>query len=222
MKTQMYNVVEIFKSIEGEGKRAGVPATFIRLYGCNLRCSYCDTMYGVEGNQYNRMSLDEILNVCYTFDLRHVTVTGGEPLIQPNIKELILELARNGFEVNIETNGAVDISPYSLASNVFITMDYKCPSSGMEDKMLLVNFSYLRKKDVLKFVVGSMEDLERARQLINEYYLTFSCNVYFSPVFGNIEPKTIVEYVLDHPELSNAYVQVQLHKIIWDPEQRGV
>lgn len=222
MKTPTYEVVEIFKSIEGEGRRAGLPATFIRLYGCNLRCSYCDTLYGIEGDGFIVMTLEQILQKVQELGLNAVTLTGGEPLIQPNIRELIKELTSQNYHVNIETNGAVDIKPYISNPNVLITMDYKCPSSGMENCMITSNLHLLRTMDVLKFVVGSVKDLDKAREIILEYNLLYSCKIYFSPVFGNIDPKVIVQYLLDHRELNNCYVQLQLHKFIWDPNERGV
>lgn len=222
MKKIVFKVVEIFQSIEGEGKHAGLPSTFIRLYGCNLRCTYCDTMYGVEGNNYKQMTLDEILAVCNNAKIKNVTITGGEPLIHPEIKTLIDTLTFSGYRVNIETNGAVDITRYLSNRYVLITMDYKCPSSGMEDKMLISNLDKLRPTDVLKFVVGSKEDLDKAKDIIVEHDLSNKCKIYFSAVFGNIEPKDIVTYILHHEQLLNCYVQLQLHKYIWEPDKKGV
>lgn len=209
-------VVEIFKSIEGEGIRAGYPATFIRLYGCNLRCSYCDTPYGYEGDTYVEMTVNDIVCKVKSLNCEKITLTGGEPLIHPNVDELISELYRAGFEVNIETNGSVDITPY-LVRHLIITMDYKCPSSGQQDKMLLNNLGLLRHKDVVKFVVGSTEDLD----VCKEIHSHTKAQVFISPVFDKITPEEIVNYMLQH-NMNDCRVQVQLHKIIWEPNKRGV
>lgn len=131
-------VVEIFKSIDGEGKRAGLPTTFIRLYGCNLNCSYCDTRYGCEDSNYTTMSLDEIIDKVEDLGVSCVTLTGGEPLLQTDVKVLIELLNRMNYDVNIETNGSIDFQPFVKGLNhVFVTMDYKCPISGMEKKDVL-------------------------------------------------------------------------------------
>lgn len=210
-------VVEIFKSLDGEGLRAGLPATFIRLEGCNLRCSYCDTRYSYQDAQYTIMTPEEIYTKVYKLGCNRITLTGGEPLIHEDVEQLVDILTQNGFEVNIETNGSINISNYINKPNVIITMDYKCPSSGMCDEMLLTNLPILRRGDVLKFVVGSKEDLDACRDLIKRV----DCQIYISPVFGKIKLKEIAEYILEH-DMQNCRLQVQLHKIVWDPSQRGV
>ena len=217
-----YNVNEIFLSIDGEGYRTGLPVVFIRLYGCNLNCSYCDTRYSCEQQEYWEMSLYDILAQVLSYGVPRVTLTGGEPLIHPGVKDLIVSLVANDIEVNIETNGAVDLDEFiefKYNSKVVFTMDYKCASSGMEDKMILSNLEFLQPKDVIKFVVSNYNEMEKM-----EYILESSkCKAqpYVSPVFGAIEPKELVEYVLDNG-LNNVKVQVQLHKIIWEPTKRGV
>lgn len=209
-------VVEIFKSIDGEGIRVGYPVTFIRLAGCNLRCNYCDTKYSYEDEKFTEMTPQEIYIQVYKLGGKRITLTGGEPLIHKDVKVLVDLLIQKGYEVNIETNGSVDITSF-LDKHTIITMDYKCASSDMEDKMLLDNISKLRKLDVLKFVVSDDNDLDTVQRI----YQNTKATVYISPVFGRIEPKQIVEYMLEH-NMENCRVQVQLHKIIWNPEERGV
>lgn len=206
------SVNEIFFSIDGEGKRAGSLAAFIRLAGCNLRCSYCDTMYAFTGG--TPMRAEEIAEAVEGW--KNVTVTGGEPLCQ-DIHALLQRLREH--EVNIETNGSVDVTPYHAYPWVFFTLDYKCPSSGMESSMREKNFQTLRPQDVLKFVVGDMEDLRTAQRVCEKYEP--NCLVYLSPVFGKIEAKEIVEY-MKSAQYKNWRLQLQLHKYIWPPDARGV
>ena len=212
-------VNEIFSSIEGEGIRAGYPVTFVRLYGCNLHCSYCDTRYSCEGGDFKNMSVDEILNAVADIGFHRVTLTGGEPLIHKDVNELIFALIKAEYEVNIETNGAVYIAPYLHNAKTIITLDYKSISSGENTKMWLSNIPLLRKRDVLKFVVGSKEDLDDMRRILIDYLP--SCNIYVSPVFGKIEPKEIAEYIKEH-RLENCRLQLQMHKFVWPPDMRGV
>jgi len=212
-------VNEIFSSIEGEGIRTGYPATFIRLYGCNLNCSYCDTRYSCEGHDGTEMNVSEVIEKAKEAGVKKITLTGGEPLIHKNVEELVDELVNEGFEVNIETNGSVDIYPYTKKENVIITMDYKLISSGMNDKMNERNFKYLRPQDVLKFVVGNKQDLDVMKEILEVHKP--NCNIFVSPVFEQIEPVEIVDYIKEN-KLNDCRVQLQLHKIIWDPEERGV
>lgn len=245
-------VVEIFNSIDGEGKRAGELTTFIRLFGCNLRCTYCDTPYGYEQQDdvepYKEMSITEIIQECEKYKTKNITLTGGEPLIHNDVQYLLRALSENNYNVNVETNGSVPIKKYfnvdgtpkSGYENVWFTVDYKCPISGMENKMDMDNFSvskYLYKNVVYKFVIGSLQDLQKATDIIQNYIFKlggvdtgsrkdYHNVVYISPVFGKIEPREIVEYLQNTPELMNEYtpvrVQLQLHKFIWPPEKRGV
>lgn len=221
-------VVEIFRSIDGEGKRVGLPTTFIRLFGCNLKCSYCDTRYGCEGNGYAVMSIAGIVEECNRLGVRSITLTGGEPLIHPGVKGLVEALLAEGYWVNIETNGSIDVDNFrhevtgnkdNGIAKLFFTVDYKCPCSGMEDKMDLKMYHKLRETDVVKFVVGSEADMDKALSVLEE--VQTRAEVYFSPMFGSIEPSEIVDYILRH-KLYDCKVQVQLHKIVWNPEQRGV
>jgi 7-carboxy-7-deazaguanine synthase len=214
-------VVEKFLSINGEGWRAGETALFIRFRGCNLRCSYCDTMWANEADcPFEEESPRALADYALQTGIRNVTLTGGEPLLQKDIKELIRLLLEEGLRVEIETNGAVSIEGFEGARPVF-TMDYKLPSSGYESRMLLKNMESLRKEDTVKFVSGSRQDLERALEIIRAYDLTERCHVYFSPVFGAIEPAEIVGFLLEH-KLNDVRLQIQMHKVIWDPDKRGV
>lgn len=216
-------VNEIFKSIDGEGLRTGELTTFIRLAGCNLRCSYCDTCYALKNSNGTEMSVDEIVKRVKKYDYRNITLTGGEPLIHKDVDDLISKLCENGFYVNIETNGSVPIDKYILNKNILITMDYKLPSSGVEKNMNLNNLEKLRKNDVLKFVIGK-DDFDKVEQVIEKY--SIKSYIYLSPVFGEIEPFEIVDFMkIMHTQgidTSKMRVQVQLHKIIWNPNERGV
>ena len=215
-------VIEIFSSIEGEGKRAGMPCTFIRLAGCNLRCTYCDTKYSYDETTAQEMTPKEIINQVKELGIPMVTVTGGEPLIHKDVELLLELLGKEGFLINVETNGSVNIRgkvnrlKYPSA---FFTIDYKSPSSGMNDKMFLENIKAARHCDVLKFVVGTQEDLDKALEIIETHNPI--AQIYFSPVWGQIEMAEIVDFMKAH-KLYNCHIQVQLHKIIWDPEKRGV
>ncbi len=219
-------VVEKFISINGEGPRAGELAVFIRFKGCNLRCSYCDTMWANEADcAYSEESPEEIRDYILESGVRNVTLTGGEPLLQREMKALLallLEETESGaLRVEIETNGAVPIAPFCGKRRPIFTMDYKSPSSGCEQSMRMENFTHLLPEDSVKFVCGSREDLNRAGEIIREQKLIGRCHVYFSPVFGKIEPVDIVNYMIEN-RLNDARIQIQMHKVIWDPEKRGV
>ena len=219
-----YKVAEMFTSINGEGARAGQLAVFVRFKGCNLNCSYCDTQWANRENAgYTLMSAEEIRDRILAEGVCCVTLTGGEPLLQPQIHELLCLLAEEpSLSVEIETNGSVDLEPFmGYPDRPRMTMDYKLPSSGMESFMYLENLSRLETQDVLKFVCGSMEDLERAADIIEEYRLTERCMVYFSPVFGSIDPKDMVEFMKER-KLNGVRLQLQMHKFIWDPDKKGV
>lgn len=223
-------ICEIFSSIEGEGIRQGYLCTFIRTVGCNLRCSYCDSSYSFEVDDNTKdMTIEQIVTECIKLNNQRVTFTGGEPLLQKDALELIKLLIQQGFYVNIETNGAVDLTSFinyrnstiTSSENLIFTVDYKCPSSNMEHKMLNTNWSQLDfSKDVVKFVVGNTKDLDSMKNWVNEY--PFTCNnIFVSPVFGKIDAKEIIEY-LKVNNLQNIRMQLQIHKFIWPPEMRGV
>ena len=218
-----YPVVEKFISINGEGTKAGMLAAFIRMKGCNLRCNYCDTSWAnVPECPCEQLTASEILSWLKESDVKNVTLTGGEPLLIPDISSLIEIIGQAGMEVEIETNGSVDLSPFAgLSCRPSFTMDDKCPDSDMESSMLLSNFSVLTEKDTVKFVVSSENDLNKAKEITEHYQLTSKCHIYLSAVFGRIEPKDIVSYMIDH-HWNDVYLQLQMHKFIWSPQQRGV
>lgn len=214
---KVYSVNEIFTSIEGEGIRTGFLSTFVRFNGCNLACGYCDTKYAQEPQEPN-MSLQDILEAVSQSGCGRVTLTGGEPLFRGYMQELIQELSWLGYYVNIETNGSIILPDCVTLPEVFVTMDWKCPSSGQNGSMKSENLKKLALVDVLKFVVATEEDLAEFKRI---YEQDLVCTYVLSPVFGAIEPKALVEFIKEN-KMNNAMVQVQLHKIIWDPNERGV
>jgi len=219
-----FKVVEKFVSVNGEGRLSGQLAIFIRFAGCNLDCSYCDTKWANEKSvEYTLMNEDEIYEYIKSTGVKNITLTGGEPLLQNGLIELLLILSKDeDLLVEIETNGSISLKEFLEIQNPpRFVMDYKLPTSNMEQKMLVDNFIYLTKKDTVKFVAGSIEDLERAKYLINHNNLINKTNVYISPVFGNIQIAKIVEFMQQF-NMNGVTLQVQLHKIIWDPEERGV
>lgn len=219
-----YKVVETFLSINGEGTKAGQLAFFIRFAGCNLACHYCDTKWANAPDvPYTNMTAETLYALVKQSASRNVTVTGGEPLLQKNIGELLALLCRDPMlYVEVETNGSIPLKPFlSIPDRPSFTMDYKLSKSGMEGRMCLENLPLLTKKDTIKFVCGSVEDLDRAWEITKAYRLTESTNVYLSPVFGEIQPSEMVEYMKEH-KLTGVTLQLQMHKVIWDPNERGV
>lgn len=214
-------VVEKFVSINGEGLRSGELAVFIRFANCNLRCSYCDTKYSFINPIYTEESIDELVKYVKSTGVKNVTLTGGEPLIQNEIKELMIELSNIGNRIEIETNGSINIAPYLNIPNVTFTLDYKLKGSGMEMYMDLTNYDLLRKNDVIKFVVSDYDDLKKTKEIIKKYDLINKANCLISPVWGRIEFEEIVNFLKDN-KLNDVKMQLQIHKIIWDKDKRGV
>ena len=216
-----FPVVEIFDSIDGEGITAGHLATFIRLAGCNIRCGYCDTSYALNKSDGTEMTVDEIVARVKEVGNKRVTLTGGEPLWHEGVKTLIEAITGEGHRVNIETNGTIDIKPYTLLYGTIITMDYKTLSSGMNGKMNLANIRRLRNFDVLKIVCreSDFQNIEAMLKLYRPWG-----KVFLSPIYGEVEPVRLVEFAkhLRDEGIYNVRVQIQLHKIIWNPEQKGV
>ncbi len=208
---------EIFYSIQGESTKAGLPCVFIRLTYCNVRCVYCDTEYAFfEGTDY---LIDDIINDVKRFNCKLVEVTGGEPLFQRNVHQLMKKLCDEGFEVMLETGGSLPIK--NVDKRVKVIMDLKTPYSGMEKKNRYENLKYLKTTDEVKFVIGSREDYDWAKEKINEYDLTIKVQqVLFSPVFEKVENIELANWILE--DKLNVRLQLQLHKYIWEPETRGV
>jgi 7-carboxy-7-deazaguanine synthase len=208
---------EVYLSIQGESTWAGLPCVFVRLTACDLRCSYCDTEYAFyEGSM---KSLEEIFAEVLAFDCSLVEITGGEPLLQKNVLPLMTALCNADRTVLIETSGAHDIS--RIDPRVHRIMDLKTPSSGECSRNLYSNIACLNHRDEVKFVIGSREDYEWSREQINRHDLAGRVRaVLLSPVFGAIEPRQIVEWMLE--DRLPARFQLQIHKFVWEPRARGV
>jgi 7-carboxy-7-deazaguanine synthase len=209
-------VTEIFHSIQGESSYMGQPCVFVRLTGCPLRCTWCDTEYAFYGGQ--EQSIDQILTKVDSFGCRLVEVTGGEPLAQAEAFQLITRLCDRGYQVLIETSGAIDIAPMDKRAHVIL--DVKCPGSGMTDRMYWPNLNQLTMHDEAKFVLADRKDYDWAREIIMQYELNGRCSVLMSPVFGSLEPRQLAEWVL--ADRLPVRFQLQLHKLIWTPDMRGV
>jgi len=201
-------------SIQGEGLLTGFPTVFVRFSGCNLRCSYCDTAYAYdEGMEMEPLTIvKEVERHCY----KRVCLTGGEPLLQSDIN-ILLNLLKD-YRVSIETNGSVSIDKVERGENHSYALDMKCPSSGFSGKMNFDNFKFLADRDEIKFIVGSREDYEWAKEVLGKYFKKGV--ITFSPVFQGIRYSDIVEWILN--DKLDVRFQLQLHKFIWSPEARGV
>lgn len=219
-----YNVAETFLSINGEGTHAGQLAFFIRFTGCNLNCEYCDTRWAnLPDATHTKMTAEEISGLVQKSGCKNITITGGEPLIQPGIFQLLTLLSQSGDHyIEIETNGSVPLNSFMEISNrPSFTMDYKLSASGMEQYMCRENFALLDLRDTVKFVCGSRDDLLRAKEITETYSLTQKTNVYLSPVFGKINPAYMVDFMKEY-NLNDVTLQLQMHKVIWNPNERGV
>lgn len=214
---QTLTINEIYHSIQGESTWAGQPCVFVRLTFCDLRCNYCDTEYAFyEGK---KQTLPEIVDAVMQFNCPLVEITGGEPLLQKNVLPLMSMLADAGRTVLLETSGAHDIS--QVDARVHRIMDLKTPGSGEVEKNLWSNIDHLGARDEVKFVIGSREDYEWSCEKVRHYNLPSRCHaVLFSPIFGRIDPREIVEWIL--ADRLDVRFQLQMHKFIWTPTQRGV
>lgn len=223
-----FHVTERFVSINGEARRAGELSCFIRFAGCNLNCNYCDTRWSCDPDApCELLSEEELYAWVKETGVTNVTLTGGEPLLSPNVDRLLRLLAKDeDLRVEVETNGAVSLADFiGISDRVSFTMDIKCPGSGMSDYMIWENMQLLRAVDTVKCVVSDRNDLDwlREKELINRIQSPKENEyvVYISPAFGRIDPKEIVEYMKEY-RLNNVRLQLQLHKFIWDPKKKGV
>jgi 7-carboxy-7-deazaguanine synthase len=208
-------VTEIFHSIQGESSHAGRPCVFVRLTGCNLRCRWCDSEYTFTGGE--KMSLDDVMARVRSYGCKLVEITGGEPLAQAEAFELIAKLCDENYEVLIETSGSIDIAPVDRRAKIIL--DVKCPGSGEAAKNRWENLDALRPHDEVKFVIAGRDDYDFARRIVAEKNLD-RWTVLFSPVWGELDMKTLAEWML--ADRVTARLQTQLHKHIWGAEARGV
>ncbi|MHB0970418.1 MAG: 7-carboxy-7-deazaguanine synthase QueE [Thermoanaerobaculia bacterium] len=211
----MLRITEIFYSIQGESTHVGRRCVFVRLTGCNLRCVWCDSAYTFTGGE--KMALDDVVRRVVSYGCDLVEITGGEPLAQPEAFELIHSLCDLGFEVLIETSGSIDIG--AVDPRAVIIMDLKCPGSGEETKNLWTNIDKLRPRDEIKFVIADRRDYEWARDVVRARDLG-RWEVLFSPVWGVFELKDLAEWMLE--DAVPARLQIQLHKLVWGPDVKGV
>ena len=212
----MLNVIEIFASIQGETSYSGYPFAFVRLAGCNLRCRYCDTAYAYDGGE--EYPLEEVVSRVTAFGLTRACVTGGEPMLQEETPALVKRLLDRGQEVVVETNGTLPLS--ALDPRAVKIMDVKCPSSGEDGKMLWENFRCLTERDEVKFVISTEEDYRYAREVTGRYRRETKWSVLLSPAFGSLAPVKLAGWMVG--DALDARFQLQLHKIVWGPDRRGV
>lgn len=202
-------IYEIFYSLQGETSRMGWPTVFIRLSGCPMRCTYCDTAYAFSGG--NMMTLDDILKQVQKYKVHYVTVTGGEPLAQKACLDLLKALCDAGYNVSLETGGALDIS--EVDQRVSVILDIKTPGSGEQQKNLLSNLSYLKPKDEVKFVICDVNDYEWSKQQLAQHGLNERCPVLFSPAYQQVAPDQLAAWILR--DQLQVRMQIQLHKLLW-------
>lgn len=213
---------EIFRSVQGETSSAGLPTVFVRTGGCNLRCSYCDTPYALTAAGSVHMTVGAVMGEIRKLRTKRVCLTGGEPLIQPRqeVQELLDLLAAEQYEVSIETSGSISIASFGLHPRQRWILDMKAPSSGESHTMKFDSLDLLRPEDEVKFVVGSLQDFHWSADLIRRHNLEGRAQLIVSPVWGKVTPLQLTEWALDTD--LEIRVQVQLHKIIWHPDTRGV
>ncbi|MBQ6269088.1 MAG: 4Fe-4S cluster-binding domain-containing protein [Bacteroidetes bacterium] len=213
------NIVEIFYSIQGEGTRAGLPCVFIRLAGCNLDCKWCDTLYAKKISDGQNISFEEIIKTIKSYKCNFIEFTGGEPLLQQNSIDLINYLTNQNFTIAIETNGSISVS--NLNNKIIKIIDVKCPDSNMSKHNLFDNFNYITENDEIKFVISSKNDFEWSHNIIQQYkLLNKTKNILFSAVDTLFSHKELAELILSTNSLYRQ--QIQIHKVIWDRNARGV
>lgn len=206
-------ITEIFYSLQGETRTIGLPTVFIRLTGCPLRCSYCDTAYAFQGG--DKMDIADIVEQVKSYRPQYVTVTGGEPLAQKSCHELLSALCDLGVEVSLETSGAMDIS--DIDPRVVCVMDLKTPASGEEAKNKYDNIAKLKAQDQIKFVICNRQDYDWSSQKIAEYDLLNKCEILFSPIHGELKPADLADWIIE--DNLQVRMQIQMHKYLWNDEQ---
>ena len=212
-RSAQLRITEIFHSIQGESSTVGQPTVFVRLTGCPLRCGYCDSEYAFSGGE--QRELTAILAEVNGFTTRHVCVTGGEPLAQPNCRPLLQALCDAGHEVSLETSGALDIA--NIDPRVSVVMDLKTPASGESARNRWENLGHLKPTDQIKFVICDRADYEWSKQAVAEHRLSERCTILFSPAWGTLEPRLLAEWIL--ADRLPVCFQVQLHKYLWGNER---
>jgi 7-carboxy-7-deazaguanine synthase len=224
-------MVEVFQTVEGEGTRAGFPTTFVRVYNCNLRCTWCDTTYSYAPAKPTYLAtVSEIVNQVKQYPNPSICLTGGEPLMHGKKSLALLQaLAEVDYiqDIHIETNGAIDLRPFQelrethelVGKKARFILDYKLPASGENDKMIMDNYKLLQEADEIKFVIGSEEDFHMAVDVVKRWVIKGT--PLFSPVWETISPAKLVSLILEH-QLTNVKLNLQIHKVIWDPNARGV
>lgn len=205
-------ITEIFHSLQGESATVGWRTVFVRLTGCPLRCGYCDTTYAFKGGEW--FDIDSILDRVEAFQARHVTVTGGEPLAQPDCLALLTALCDAGYYVSLETSGAIDIAP--VDRRVVRVMDLKTPGSGEEARNRYDNIEHLLRHDQVKFVITDENDYRWSCEQLQKYGIDTRCEVLFSPAAGMLQPSLLADWILR--DRLNVRFQLQLHKILWGNE----
>ncbi|HHC74858.1 MAG TPA: 7-carboxy-7-deazaguanine synthase QueE [Thiothrix sp.] len=205
-------ITEIFYSLQGESRTVGLPTVFVRLTGCPLRCVYCDTAYAFTGGE--RMMQAQVLATVADYEPAYVTVTGGEPLAQAACLPLLSALCDQGYEVSLETSGALDL--HHVDERVIKVMDLKTPASGEADKNHWENLEALRPQDQVKFVICDQEDYDWAKMMLAVHQLPERCEILFSPVHGELEPQLLAEWIL--ADRLAVRFQLQLHKYLWHDE----
>jgi 7-carboxy-7-deazaguanine synthase len=205
-------ITEIFHSLQGEARSVGWPTVFVRLTGCPLRCGYCDTAYAFHGGQW--MEVEDILERVAQYGTRHVCVTGGEPLAQRTCLTLLSRLCDRGYEVSLETSGALDVS--EVDSRAIKVMDLKTPGSGELDRNLYSNIAHLLPHDQVKLVLCDRADYDWAKEMLASYDLPARCEVLFSPSYGQVAPRQLAEWILQ--DRLPVRMQIQLHKLLWGEE----
>lgn len=209
MSESKLRITEIFYSLQGETRTVGLPTVFVRLTGCPLRCGYCDTAYAFSGGTIQTIS--DIIEKVKTYDAHYITVTGGEPLAQKACPELLEKLCDEGYEVSLETSGAIDVS--KVDPRVIKVIDIKTPGSKECDKNLWSNMEYLLPHDQIKFVICNRADYDWSKEIIQKYHLVEQCEVLFSPSYKELSPGKLGDWILE--DRLSVRLQIQLHKMLW-------